>query len=132
MRAAPFVVLALAAFGLLSGCQAPLNEQRSAAIQGAEVRILLFEVQKRDKTVRIEVKSPGVPIDAYLVLEKDRDALVKQLQDGGKPGNALAEALDTEEATLEGRIPAGSAFALAMTSRGAKDATVSVKATEKR
>ncbi len=132
MRAAPLLVLALAAFGLLSGCQAPLNEQRTAAIQGAEVRVLLFEVQKREKTVRIEVKSPGVPIDAYVVLEKDREAFLKQLQDGGKPANALAEALNTNEATLEGRIPAGNAFSLVMTSRGAKDTTVSVKATEKR
>ena len=41
----------------------------------------------------------------------------------------MAQSLKTEDATLEGRIPAGSAFALVLASRG-KDTRVTVKTTE--
>ena len=113
----------------LAGCQKALNDQRQVEVKSAEIRSVLYDVQKREKTVRVSVRSPGVAVDAYLVLEKDRDALVKQLEASGKPSGALAERLKVEDATLEGRIPAGSAFALVL-ANSRKDTTVTVQTTE--
>jgi hypothetical protein len=115
---------------LVAGCQRALNDDRKVEVKTGEIQSVLYEVQRRDKTVRVALRSPGVPVDAYLVLEKDRPALVQRLErQEEKPQNALAEALRVEDTTLEGRIPAGSAFALVLVTRG-KDATVSVKTTE--
>jgi hypothetical protein len=114
---------------LLSGCQRALNDERQVEVKSGDIKSVLYDVQKQGKTVRVAVHSPGVPVDAYLVLEKERDALIKQLEAAGKPSTALAQSLKVEDGTLEGRIPAGSAFALVLASRG-KDTTVTVKTTE--
>ena len=122
-----FLVLGLA---VCCGCQARLNDERKIEVPTGEIKSVLYEVQQRDKNVRIAVRSPGVPVDAYLVLEKDRPALVQRLErQEQKPENALAQGLRVEDTTLEGRIPAGSAFALVLVARG-KDTTVTVKTTE--
>src|SRR5262249_19241928 len=114
---------------LAAGCQGRLNDERKIEGPTGEVKAVLHAGQQREKTVRVAVRSPGVPVDAYLVLEKDRPALVQRLErQDQKPENALAQALGVQDTTLEGRIPAGSAFAVVLVTRG-KDTTVTVKTT---
>jgi hypothetical protein len=117
---------------LFCGCQARLNDERKIEVPTGEIKAVLYEVQQREKAVRVAIRSPGVPVDAYLVLEKDRPALVQRLErQDQKPDNALAQGLGVQDTTLEGRIPAGSAFAVVLVTRG-KDTTVTVKTNEGR
>src|SRR5205085_337614 len=106
----------------LAGCQKPLNDERTIEVKSGDIQTVLYDVQKQGKTVHVAVRSPAAAVDAYLVLEKDRDGVVKQLEASGQPPAALAQALKVTEATLEGRVPAGSAFVVVLT--GSKDTTV--------
>jgi hypothetical protein len=124
--------LACLPFFLVAGCQAALNDQRTVNVASGEIKSVLYEVQKKAKTVRVDVRSSGVKLDAYLVLEKDRGALLQQLEKGATTTPAAATAAQVEETTLEKEIPAGSAFNLVLANKGGKDAQVSVKVTEKR
>lgn len=113
---------------VLSGCQRALNDQRKVDVKSAEVKSVLYDVQERAKTVKIVIRSEGEPVDAYLVLEKDRVQLVEQLTNQNKPTGALASALRMKETWLAGSIPARSAFAVVLVSP--KDTSVTIQATE--
>jgi len=130
MKPLPTASLLLILAVPLAGCQAALKDERQVEVKAGDLKSVLYEVQKRAKKVRVEVRSSGVPVDAYLVLEKDREALLQELDKSGKPSGVLAQQLKTESATLQATIPAQQAFALVLTSRGGKDATVTVKASE--
>lgn len=132
MRSLYLLCLLVAAMGL-SGCQAALNDSRTVRIESTGIHSVLYDPQQRAKMVRIEVKSSGGPIDAYLVLEKDRAGLEKQLSDLAKPSGQLAEAIKTESALLQANIPAKTPFSLVLVNRHARgDVSVQVKASESR
>ena len=119
----------LAAALVLAGCQRGLNVERSVEVEPHEVKSVIIDAPKKDQTLKVEVRSPGAPVDVYLVLEKDREAVERQLTDDRKTSNALASKLKVEADTLEANVPANSGFAVLLMHRKPKSITVGLKVT---
>jgi hypothetical protein len=115
---------------LVAGCQGALKDRRRVDVKSAEVKEILYDVQQREKSVQIVIESESAPVDAYLVLEADRARLAEQLANQGKPTGFLASGVRSKEITLQGRIPAKSAFAVLLTCP--KDTAVVIRASESR
>ncbi|HXG10915.1 MAG TPA: hypothetical protein VNK04_14240 [Gemmataceae bacterium] len=131
MRRTSRIVLGTLALALLgpAGCGSRLNDDRTATVKPGVVHTIIYDPPKKEQKVTLELSSPGVPVSAYLVLAKDREAAEEAAAANRSPANALAGQQKVETATLEATIPAGAGFVLVLTSTANKDASVRVKAT---
>jgi hypothetical protein len=114
---------------LSAGCQ-KLNYDRSVSLASSEVQSILIDAPKRDQKVTVAIASPGVPINAYLVLEQNKDAVQEKLLNQKKPdaGKILASVEKSQDGTLEATVPGGSSFAVVI-GGAAKNTQVQVKVT---
>ncbi len=94
------------------------SDERRVSIPPMQVKSVSYATAWRDRHLRFEVRSPKAPIDVYLTLGDDRDALIKQLESEKVPTQFLVQRSRVSEMTLEAVIPAGQSFALVFTSRG--------------
>jgi hypothetical protein len=126
MRPTAILALLLA----VAGCQR-LNDERTVPLGPSQVHAVLYDAPRSDQKVSVTVSSPGAPVDAYLVLEKERQAVQDGLDRGQRPATAkvLAGKEKVEEASLEATVPAKSAFAVLLNSKSNKTADVKVKVT---
>jgi hypothetical protein len=104
--------LLAALFLALSGCGQRLNYETTVQLGDGEVQSLSIEPPKTEQKVSVVVTSPASPIDAYIVLDKDKEAAKQALLDRKKPAESLAGKAKTQDATLEATIPANTAFAV--------------------
>jgi hypothetical protein len=111
-------------FVFLNPRSARLNYSKDVTVQGLGSQQLYWDEPLVEKAT-VKIKSPGVQVNAYLVLQSNLDAALRALEVDKAPKEVLASAEKTEEKTFEiapGRKP----FALILTSTG-KRAEVSVK-----
>jgi hypothetical protein len=130
MRRSP-VWLACLALSLpgLGGCQ-KLDIQRSVTLAPGDVKNLQIDAPRSDQKVRVTLASSDSAINAYLVLQKDHDAVDQALQAGNRPDPSavLASQEKAKEATLEATVPAKSGFSIFFNG-ATKPTTVSVQVT---
>ena len=119
----PLVVLCL--LGL--GCKQRLNSESTLNVGPGEVQSKIVDAPRADQQVTVTVSSPGAPVSAYLVLEKNRQAAQEALLNGKTPANVLDGKDRTEDATLQGTVPAREEFAVLVSNAGSKSAAVKVK-----
>ncbi len=126
MRLRSCVVLGVLAGCLaLAGCKQRLNEEHTMALEPGMTKSLQIDAPTGAQKVTVTVASPGVPVRAYLVLEKDRTAAEDALVAGKKPASALA-ATEGDQGTLEGTVPAKEAYAVVVSNGSGKPAQVKV------
>jgi hypothetical protein len=131
MRRSSGIVLGLLAWAalLLTGCASRLNDNRTVTIEPQSTHEVIYSAPKQDQKVTIEVSSQGVPVNAYLVLEKEKGAAKSALDANRAPEKPLAMKEKFQTGTLEATVPAGAEFVLLLTADSGKGAQVNVKAT---
>jgi hypothetical protein len=127
-------LLSLSGLGLLclvgAGCHGQrLDSESTMTVGPGEVQSKIVDAPSADQQVTATVSSPGAPVSAYLLLEKNRQAAQDALLSGKKPANVLDGKDKTEDATLQGKVPAKEEFAVVVSNSGGKSATVKVKIT---
>jgi hypothetical protein len=128
MNLSPRACFLTAALLLLPGCGQKLNYETTVKLRAGEVQAQMVDAPRREQTVRVTATSSGSPIDAYLVLDKDKEAAKEALLDGKKPAAFLAGQTKTRDAILEATIPANSDFTIVL-GGATKDSQVKVRAT---
>ena len=112
MKAFPCLLLfAAAMLPLFTGCQR-LNDERTVSVSFADIHVIEYDSPRYDQKLTIEVRSPGAPVTVYLVLKENSEAGQKRMNQNKAPEAALAGKDKTEEATLEGTVPAKKGFVL--------------------
>jgi hypothetical protein len=101
-----FLILALA------GCGQRLDYESTVQLDAGEVQSLGVDPPRREQRVSVTVTSTSVPVDVYVVLEKDKESGKQALLDVKKPAESLASKTKTQQATLEATIPAKTGFAI--------------------
>jgi hypothetical protein len=121
----------LVALGLLvTGCRKQrLDEESTLTVPPGEAQSKIVDAPRAEQQVTATVSSPGAPVSAYLVLEKNRSAAQDALLNGKRPANVLDGKDKVEEASLQGTVPAGEEFAVVVSNAGSKNAQVKVKIT---
>jgi hypothetical protein len=97
----------------VAGCT--FKYEDTVSLDQNDVKSRKVDGPSKDQDVTVTLSSPGVPIDAYLVLEEDRKKLESLLTGGAKPkekDGVLAAKEKAEEITLTARIPAKKAYAI--------------------
>jgi hypothetical protein len=117
----------LALLALLSGCQR-LRYDKTVTVDAGNVQTISIDPPRSEQKVHVSVKSPGVPLDVYVVLDKDLPAIRETLLNQQRPEKSLASKMRSEEADLDATIPAKNGFSVLLT--GAQKAnSVQVKVT---
>jgi hypothetical protein len=116
-----------AVFGLLVvtlavtvGCQR-LNVKRSIHVNPGDVQDMIIDGPRSQQKINVGIASTA-PIDVYIILSAEEQAVKSKLLAGQKPDESkvLDKALKVDNATLQATIPAKSEFRILLT--GAKKA----------
>jgi hypothetical protein len=95
---------------VLPGCQR-LHYQTNFKLNKGDFETCSVLPPRTAQEVTVTITSPGSPVEAYVVLEKDREAAQKAVHNDLEPANALAKGRG-EELTLSVSIPAKSGFSI--------------------
>jgi hypothetical protein len=118
---------------LMPGCgtrPAGLNVEKDVEVEGLSNNSITVGPVKSEQRISVLVRTSAVPIDVYVVLEKDRQAAMDALAEGKAVSSPLAKKEKVTEAALDARIPAGNEFAVLLSNPGNKTAKVALKITE--
>jgi hypothetical protein len=124
----PQTVLLVFALLALTGCGAQLKYDKTTTLDELGLETIYFDEPVVEKAT-VKLKSPGVEINAYLVLQSNLESAQRALRRGEQPKDIMTKKEKFEETTLEA-APGKKPFALILTGRG-KRAEVSVQATGK-
>jgi hypothetical protein len=117
------VLFAVILAGLLlvqSGCQR-LNVEKTITLIPGDTQAVLVDGPARDQQVEVTISSPGVPISAYLVYEKDREKVGQGLGVAVKTSPEILDRVEKkEDITLTYKIAAKQNFAVVMTEANKK------------
>jgi hypothetical protein len=133
LRHASMLCTFLTLFVTAAGCgrQASLNIEKDIELDGLggdNIKSTIVSAAQKEQKVSILVRTNAVPVNVFVVLEKDVDVLRGQLENDQTPTvNIIAKKEKLQEGTVEATIPAGSGFAVVLTNRGSKKAEVMLK-----
>jgi hypothetical protein len=113
---------------VLTGCQR-VNFEKTATVEPHAVQKYTLDAPRSDQQVTVTISSPGVPVSAYLISEADAVTTENCILNNKTPPKVFDSKEEAEEFTLNATIPAGTEYALMLTS--AKEAVVKVKLTGK-
>ena len=126
-RAARRVVGMLVFGALISGCQ-PFKLERTIEMPTKNVHRIDIDAPGREQHIHLTADSGGVPINVYIVLEDNAEALFATLQNDTKvdTSTVLASQEQTTNADLQATIPGKKGFAI-MLAHPSKNTTVRLK-----
>src|SRR5437870_5255196 len=101
-------------FAGVLGCGQKLNLDRTYTVGQLELQSLLVDAPKEDQKLTVDVSSPGVPIDVFVVLDANVQAVTELMKSGKTPGadKILAGKEKVEAIELTTTVPGGKAFAV--------------------
>lgn len=115
---------------LAVGCQSRLHYDKSIALKHGDIIRLTVDGPRREQRAVVDFKSASSPIDVYVCLKSQEDA-VAAIAESGRPATAaLGQAHHVQNGSIDVTIPAGQAFVVVLTG-STKDTTVDVKITGK-
>ena len=118
--------LSLLVVCLVAGC-GKLDVKRDTDVEALGFKAYTIDPAKKEQKVTVTVSSPGVPVNVYLVLEKDRAEVEKALEEHQRPKNVLGSQEKTEQATVEGTVPGGVAASVLLYNPSTKTAHVATQ-----
>src|SRR4051812_35674684 len=107
----PMLGVLVVALAGLPGCQR-ISQERKQTLGPGDVKSLLIDAPRYAQKIKVEVASPGVPVDAYVVFDEHAQKAQDALLGNQKPADVLAGKEKVEKAELEASIPAGKAYAV--------------------
>jgi hypothetical protein len=130
MRRLSGIVLVLCLLAL-TGCGKKVLHDEAVALEPGKTEAITFKGLRKGQTVSVETSSPGVPIDVYIVLEKDKNTAMEALGQDKAPANSLAGEAKTQGKTLEAVVSEGDGVAVLLSNppTAGKKADVKVKVT---
>jgi len=128
-RSTPFCLGLLALLGLAAGCQR-LDVDRTIKLAPGDVQDILIDAPRSQQSIKVDVNASGAPVDVYVLLEAERQAVKENLLINKRPDPAklLASQQKVTTATLEAAVPARNDFAILLAG-ASKPAEVKVKVT---
>src|SRR2546426_983813 len=105
---------------LLAGCQRPLNREMTIKMEPGDVQMFSVDAPRSAQKVKVKVTTDGLPLNVYIVEEKDQEMVRRELLDLKKPSKYLKKMeglLDKKSrstATIETTIPAKTGFAVVL------------------
>ncbi len=97
---------------------AELKYTKQISVRAGENHHIFFDDPLVEKATVI-VKSPGTPVNVYIVLQTDVDAAIKAIENGKTPRDVLASSEKTEDKTFD-VAPGKKKFAVILTAPGNK------------
>jgi len=112
-----------------AGCGGTINIEKELEVKGGDIKAAIFTARK-DQELTVTVTASDF-VNAYLVLEKDRPALERQVENNvARPPQALDSQVKLMEGELKAKVPGGNEVAVVIVSRGQqKPAKVTLKGT---
>lgn len=121
------LILCIGLLSLMAGCrgQAP-NAQSRQNVGPHAVATFPVTVNGADKevTLTVTLRSEGVPVEAYLVLEKDSREVTELLRNGQPAGNRILAKAEGKGAKLTVATPARSGIYIVIRNPSDKQAIV--------
>jgi hypothetical protein len=117
-----YVALVLC-FGGAVGCGQKVDMEKTVSLGLGDIEVpFIVSPPKSQQSVTVEVSS-GAPVDVYLLLEENREAVKNKLKAGKAPdaSHLIASEMKTTSGTLQGTVPAGKEYAVVVA--GAKKNT---------
>jgi len=98
----------------LAGCGQRLNVEKTLSVAAGGVNELTVTGPTSEQKVSVEISSSASAIDAYVVLEQNREQVKSDLLKSKTPdsGKVLAGKSGVKDHTLEATVPAGKEFAV--------------------
>lgn len=105
-----FVCFAL----ILGGCQRVSSAKTETVEAGVVKAPFIIDPPDREKTVTVTVQpEAGTPVDVYVILGKDFDAVSNDMQAGKEPKNPLGGRKQIDkEAVITAKVPAKNEYAV--------------------
>jgi|GEM_PF-7068391 len=116
-----------------AGCGAAtaLNIEKDlevAALGGDNIKSVIISAPKKDQKVTVLVRTNQVPVNVYMVPERDLDAVQEKLSNQEALATPpLAKLEKSQEGTLEASVTGGTGFAVVVVNPGSKPAKVALK-----
>jgi hypothetical protein len=125
---ARYVRAAALALVCLAGCQ-KLNVEHALQLEAADAKAYFVDAPKRDQSVVAKVTAGDTPVDVQLVvLNEGAPETIEEVQKAD--AKILDKKAQTQDATLEGTVPAKHKFAVVV-SNAKKSTRVIIKLTSK-
>lgn len=103
------------------------------ALGGDNIKSVIVSGTTSQQMVKVLVRTDGAPVDVYVVLERDQEALENQLGNQQQVTvQTLAKSEKIREGQIEATVPAGNGFAVVVVNNGTKKASVSLKVSAER
>ena len=109
----------------LAGCNSSLNYENTLPMGPGEVKSFSPDPPRREQKVTVTFKSTETPVDVYVALGNDVDAVATAITSYKTPQNVLASKMKSKDGSLEVTIPAKTRFG-AIVSGAVKDTSVQV------
>ena len=124
------VKLAICAFPLmlLMGCKQKVDQKNTYALEPGDIKGVIVDAPKKEQKIVVTAKSSDGPVDVHLIEIKGNSEELDKLLNDKAAGNILAKQEKTQDAKLEGTVPGGSKFAVAV-SNAKKTTSVDVHIT---
>jgi hypothetical protein len=121
------LAMTLFAAGLALGCQTRLDVERTVALDPDIIKTLEFDGPRYEQKVTVSVSSPDAPVNVYVCLFKDSDAVADAVRASKLSDKVLAKEEKTQDASLQVTIPAKTGMSVILNCASAKAATVKLK-----
>jgi hypothetical protein len=82
------------------GCGARMNYEKTISLKATEVHQISLDSPLIDKGT-VTIRSPGAPVNVHVVLDVNREAALKSIDDGKPPKDLLAGSDKIEDKSLE-------------------------------
>src|SRR4051812_19954283 len=112
---------------LVTGCKQKVNQKNTFKLEPGDIKGMIVDAPKKEQKIAVSIKS-DVPVDVYLIQIKGNTEDLEKLLNDPSAGAVLASKKQTQDATVEGTVPAGSKFA-AVVANPKKAASVDVSVT---
>jgi hypothetical protein len=127
------IVVVGALLGSFMGCGkvAGLNEEKNWSMEPGGIKSVTIDAPKKDQQLKISMNSGNVSVSVFVVLEKNHDALEKELVDGKAvqtPTLAIKERV--RDVNFSVTVPAGNEVAVVVGNVGGNPTSVKLKIAE--
>jgi hypothetical protein len=115
---------------LATGCQSRLGYDKTITLKHGDIIRLTVDGPRHEQRAVVDFKSSSSPVDVYVCLKSQEDAVAAVAESGRPAAAALGQAHHLPSGSVEVTVPAGQPFVVILTG-STQETTVDVKITGK-
>jgi hypothetical protein len=112
---------------LATGCGG-VNEEKTREVLSGETAFYPVDPPTYDQSVKVEIKSDDEPVSALVFKGEDQDKARRAFSEPPSP-DVLARQIQQKQFTLEAKVPAKTAYMVAVNNDGRQPTKIHVKIT---